>query len=113
MIFLWIYAAGKTIWFIIFPDPRSTVFHNLMQYSLIIELFFVVMVLSLIPIFISLRRHTKENDKKISIDTILLLSLIAPILAFVNNYFTGNILFSIFLLTYGILFTIIAYKFRI
>ena len=94
----------------------SFIAQNFSQYALIIELIIVLIAFSIIPGFYVLRKaFKKESQLKIKetfISLIVALSVLPPMLAFLNNIFTGNLLFSAGLITYGIIFGAMALKFR-
>jgi len=112
-VYVWIYAAGKAIWFFYFPDSRANTFYSyITSYSWVIELIFALLLFFITYNYIHLRKSYKEKNKKISLEVILLFSASGPLLAWANNYCTGNLTLSLFFLSYGIVFLLIAYKLK-
>jgi uncharacterized membrane protein len=104
-----------------FPDldyivSMSLISQEFLPYAGIIKILMGLIVFSLIPGFYIVRKAFKENIsvefKNIFIALVVGFSAIPPLMALLNNYFTGDFLFSIFLLVYGVLFTIIAFILR-
>lgn len=88
--------------------------HEFTPYAQIIKIIFIVLAFSIIPGFYILKKNIKENNpyyKKIHI-LISMLAFTPAILALLNNFITADFLLSIALLLYGILFMVLAYKFR-
>lgn len=105
---------------IYFPDLDYIVSINIISqefitYTWIIKLIMVLIALSLIPGFITTKNNFKKQyypPERIPIHIIILFSALCPMLALVNNFITTNFLFSMALLIYGAIFTVLAYKYR-
>lgn len=69
-----------------------------------------IIALILIPGFLMVKRDFKEMSENIPIYLIILFSSVSPLLALINNFITGDYQFSMVLLVYGILFTILAFR---
>lgn len=104
-----------------FPDLDYIVLMNIISqefspYAFIIKIFMILIVFSLIPGFYMVRKAFKENIsvefKSRFIPIIAGFSAISPLMALLNDYFTGDFLFSIFLLVYGVIFTVMAFTLR-
>jgi hypothetical protein len=50
--------------------------------------------------------------KNVPIPVVLMFSIPLPIFAFINSFFTDDLLFSTGLLIYGVLFAVLAFRFR-
>lgn len=111
LILVYMSVINKTIILYYFPNPElNIIFYDFRQNAIIFEIIFTLMVFSAIPLFYFIRNESRKKLKKVPILTIFLLSAFYPIFAFVNNYFTGNILISTIFLVSGILFTLIVFK---
>lgn len=105
----------NTIYWYFFPFPLlETIFQEFRQYSFQIqEIIILFIAFPIIPGYYGIRRkYKKVYHQKVPILLILLISTPIPLFAFVNNCFTGNLIFSLILLTYGVIFTILAFKYR-
>jgi len=113
-IVLYIIVIEKTIRLYLFPEPDlSIIFQDFRQHALSIKIIFVLIVSSLIPIFFHIKKEFNEVKlKKVPLGMVLWLSAIFTPFAFVNNYFTGDLLFSAALILYGVLFAAVASRFR-
>lgn len=104
---------------IYFPDLGYIVSINVISqefapYSLIIKLIMILIVLSIIPGYFILKKNIKEQDhytEKIPTFLTMMFAFIPPILALINNFTSGDFLFSIALIIYGVIFTTITIKF--
>lgn len=111
LILAYMSVINKTVILYYLPNPElNIIFHDFRQNAIIFEIIFTLMVFSTIPLFYFIRSESRKKLKKVPILTIFLLSAFYPIFAFVNNYFTGNILISTIFLVSGILFTLIVFK---
>lgn len=73
----------------------------------------ILIVFSLIPGFYIVRKVFKRTSEELEISFIKIIlgfSIIPPLMALLNNFFTRDVLFSVFLLLYGVIFAIITYK---
>jgi len=105
----------NTLYWYFSPFPLlETVFQEFRQHSLIIqELIIIFIALPMIPGFIVVKKaYNKLRLKKVPIPAILMISTPIPLFAFVNNCLTGNFLLSMILLIYGVLFSLLAFRFR-
>lgn len=75
-----------------------------------IKILMAIIALILIPGFLMVKRDFKEMSENIPIYLIILFSSVSPLLALINNFITGDYQFSMVLLVYGILFTILAFR---
>lgn len=115
---IYAYVIITTLRLFYFPNSEfsldlSLIRQDLIQYTLIIEIIIILMALSVVPaFFISMKQFKELKTEKIPIMTIVVFSIIPAGLALLNDVLTGNILLSIGLLIYGIIFTVLVYKFR-
>jgi hypothetical protein len=88
----------------------SQIQQNLISYVIIIKLILILMALSVIPAYYSLKKNlTKEMPLKIkNIFQVLIfgISALIPLTALLNIYFTGDLILSSVLIIYGVLFTL-------
>jgi hypothetical protein len=87
---------------------------NLISYVIIIKIILILMALSVIPAYYSLKKNlTNEMPLKIKNMFYVLIfgiSALIPLTALLNTYLTGDLILSSLLLLYGILFTLTLYK---
>jgi hypothetical protein len=105
----------NTIYWYFFPYPDlNTIFQDFRPYSFeIIEIVVLFIAIPLIPGFYRVKGAYKNlRLKRVPIPVVLMFAIPIPLFAFVNNCFTGNLIFSMILLTYGVIFTILAFKYR-
>lgn len=105
----------NTIYWYFFPFPLlATIFQDVRPYSFEIQEFIILFIaIPIIPGFFRVRGAYKNlRSKRVPIPVILMMSILIPLSAFLNNCFTGNLLFSIALLVYGIFFTVLAFRYR-
>jgi hypothetical protein len=117
IVLFYLFVIGKTIQLFYFPNPAlSVIRQDFLSYVLIIKIIMILIVFSLIPGFYIVRKAFKENlsveFKKRFIQVIMGFSVIPPLMTLLNNYFTGDFLFSIFLFVYGVIFTVIVFILR-
>lgn len=115
LILIYIIAIGRVIMVYFFPDLGINLnFEEFNEYKLLIESMVVIMPILIIPCYFIIRIALKERMmiKNVPYVIIIAFSSIPPIFASLNIYFTENVLFSVFLIIYGILFAIMAFKFR-
>lgn len=110
---LYFLVIYNTVYWYYFPNPLlHLIFEEAASTAWTLQILMILVSLSLIRSFIMIRNeYHKEKFKKIPIPAIIMFSVVIPILTFVNN-FTGNFLLSMWLLIYGIVFTILAFKLR-
>ncbi|MBI5679401.1 MAG: hypothetical protein HZC47_00665 [Methanobacterium sp.] len=116
IIVFYLLVIGQTIKFFYFPNSAlSIIRQDFLPYVFFIKIIMILIVFSLIPSFYVVRKAFKEKWtielENNFIKLIMGFSVIPPLMALINN-FTGDILFSAFLLVYGVIFTVIAYRFR-
>lgn len=118
LIFLfYLLVIGQTIRFFYFPNSAlSIISQDFLPYVFFIKIIMILIVFSLIPSFYVVRKAFKEKWtielENSFIKLIMGFSVIPPLMVLINNFITGDILFSAFLLVYGVIFTVIAYRFR-
>lgn len=92
----------------------SQIEQNLISYVIIIKLILILMALSVIPAYYSLKKNlTKEmplNIKNMFYVLIFGISALIPLTALLNIYLTGDLILSSLFIIYGIIFTLILYK---
>ncbi len=113
-IFIYIDIIRSTIQFYLFPNPDlNIIFQGIRQQTILIEFLFILIMLIMIPSFIYIRKRFEEEKlKKIPIGLIIAFSVSAPLFSLANTYLTGNLLFSTALIIYGIIFALLAFKYR-
>jgi len=113
-ILIYIIAIEETVQLFFSPNPEfDIIFQGFRQHTVTIELVIILMALSMIPAFFFIKRECNEVQLgKVPIQLILIFSTILPVLAFVNDYFTGDLLFSAALIVFGVIFIVVAYRFR-
>lgn len=105
----------NTVYWYFFPYPElAMIFQELRPYSkIIMDLIIIFIVAPMILGFVVIKRaYNNELSTEIPIPVILLMSTPVPLVAFLNNCFTGNLLFSLILLVFGVVFTVLTFKFR-
>jgi hypothetical protein len=103
-----------------FPDleyltSMSTVSQEFIFYIPMVKIIMVLIAFSLVPGFFIIRKNAREQYpyyEKISIHLVVMFSFALPLLALISNFITTDFLFSTFLLIYGVLFTVLAFKYR-
>jgi hypothetical protein len=90
---------------------------QVLPYVIIIEIMLILMVLSMILVYLVLKKALDAEDhpeikEKINL-VMLIFSGIIPIAALLSIYFTGNIFFTSIILIYGLLFTFLIYTMKI
>jgi len=101
----------------LFPDLGVTPINQLQQetlpYVMIIKIVLLLIALSMIPMFLVLKKNLGIAEfpisKEMFITLILLMSAIIPIASLLNIFLTGDLLFSSILIIYGVVFTIAIY----
>lgn len=79
----------------------------------VIELIIAFVTFSMIPAYFVIKIAFKESGlEKVPFSLAAIIPTIFPLFAFINYNFTGNLPFSLFLLFCGVLFNIVALKYR-
>lgn len=114
LVLIYFLIIYNTVYWYFFPNPiLCLIFEEAAFTAWILQIMMILFSLRIIHEFIILRNeYHEERFKKIPIPVIIMFSVVIPILTFANNIFTANFLFSMILLIYGIIFTVLAYKFR-
>lgn len=113
LILIYFLVTFNTVYWYFFPHPLLYhIFEEVAPYALIFQIGLILFVISMTRGFFTVRMEYNEGRlKKVPIPAVCLFSVMIPILSFVNN-FTGNFLFSMGLLAFGVIFTVLAFKFR-
>jgi len=101
----------------LFPNTDlqySQIQQNLISYAIIIKIILILMALSVIPAYYSLKNNlTMEMSVKMkNMFHVLIfgISALIPITALLNLYLTGDTILSSILIIYGLIFTLFLYK---
>ena len=104
---------------IYFPDldymvSLITISQEFAPYAQIIKIIMIFIVFSMIPCLFLIKKNIQENysHKNIPLAFIAMFALAPPLLVLINNFMAADFLFSIALLIYGVIFTILAFKYR-
>ncbi|AUB55557.1 hypothetical protein [Methanobacterium subterraneum] len=117
IVLFYLLVIQRIITLYLFPDLGVTPINQLQQetlpYVMIIKIVLLLIALSMIPMFLVLKKNLGIAEfpisKEMFITLILLMSAIIPIASLLNIFLTGDLLFSSILIIYGVVFTIAIY----
>lgn len=114
LVLIYLFVVLNTIYWYFFPHPvLYLIFFEIGPFSLIIQLgIILIIILGLIKgFYITKKAYNEERSKMVPILAVVLFSVPIPLLSFINN-FTGNFKFSFALIVFGVIYTILAFRFR-